>query len=381
MQAGLRQTEILVRAPVLSRTDDGGWRVAADIGGTAAYVESHAPLVANGDAWAAAMLLPAAKAGATLRIESDVDARLHANFAGIQAIAREYWGFAGAQVVAQRLLERPRAGGDAMFFTCGLDSFYTLRRYGNALDRLIYVHGFDIRLDDVARYEATRSWITQVAAEVGVRPVFARTNLREHPLFAALPWGTTHIAALAMVAHAMAAGMSRIYIASSDTPPPWGSQPQLDPLWSSNAVEIVNDGSESLKPAKARAVADWSLVHRFLRVCWENESSALNCGVCMKCVRTQILFGIAGARGRLRTFPQLPLPALVDGISSVPPADIELWRGLLVHIGDPGLKAAIVRLLERRPTAVDRLKGKAVWMRKTATGRWLRRAAKRLLAR
>jgi hypothetical protein len=186
-----------------------------------------------------------------------------------------------------------------MFFTCGVDSFYTLQKRKDAVERLIFVRGLNINLvdpDDTRLWDQARAGVADVARELGIRAVLAETNLRVDPTFSRVDWDASHVAALAGVAHALAPVVSRVYVASSDIPAPYGSRPELDPLWTSGAVEIVNDGSELLKPGKVRAIADWPLVHRHLRVCFRNRGSELNCGHCMKCVGTQLRFELVGAR-------------------------------------------------------------------------------------
>jgi hypothetical protein len=384
MQASSRDAGINVGAPVLSRTQDGRWRVAANVDGTEAFLTSDDELVANGDAWASAMLLPAAASESALSVDSDLDAQLNANFGRVQTRARDYWGFKGARVSARRLVERSPAGGQAMFFTCGVDSFYTLRRRQASLERLIFVRGLNINLVDLAneaRFAPVREGIEAVARALGIRAVVAESNLRTHPTFSRVGWWNSHIAALAGVAHALAPVVSRVYVASDELPLPLGSDPTLDPLWSSAAVEIVNDGSEATRLDKVRAIADWPLVHRHLRVCYANRGNELNCGRCRKCVGTQLRFEIAGARDRLETFPRTPMLELIDGLPYIPKDIMSLWIDVQRHVDDPKLKAAIARLLGRQPSAVERLQEKALWLRKTAVGRRVRKLAKRMLVR
>src|SRR4030095_4191404 len=126
--------------------------------------------------------------------------------------------------------------------------------------------------------------------------------------------------------------------------------PDVDPLWSSSAVEIVNDGSETRKLDKIRAIADWPLVHRHLRVCYQTRDGALNCGRCRKCVGAQIRFEIFGKRHLLQTFPPRPLVELVDGLRLVPPYNAPLWPHLAEQVENAELRTALRRLLARRPT-------------------------------
>jgi len=98
-------------------------------------------------------------------------------------------------------------------------------------------------------------------------------------------------------------------------------------------------------------------------------------------VRTQLLFALAGMRERLETFPQTPLPELIDGIPWVEELYYPLWTMLYGQLRDPAIIAAIERLVARRPSVVERLQASAPWLRKTAPGRAIRRLAKRILVR
>jgi hypothetical protein len=374
--------EIKVGAPTLARTAADRWRVGSIIDGVEAFFSADVPLAANGDAWATAMLLPTAKSGATLRLEADLDERLERNFAAIQSIARRAWRFKGGRVAAVSRRERSPAGGRAMFFTCGVDSFYTLRKRLGEVDRLVFVRGLNINLVDLAdeaRFAPAREGIAAVAAALGMPVSFCETNLRVHPTFSRVGWEVTHVAAVAAAAHALAPIAGRFYLSSSETGLPLGTDPTLDPLWSSSAVEIVNDGSEAVRLDKIRAIADWPLVHRHLRVCWRSDGGALNCGTCRKCVGTQIRFEIAGARDRLETFPRHPLVALVDEIPWIERRQTKLWTDLAAQVRDARLVSAIERMIARRPSAIERLQARGVWMRRSAAGRRVRGFAKKLL--
>ena len=383
MRSRSRGDEIRVGAPTLSRTADGRWRVGAVVDGVEVHFTADVPLAANGDAWAVAMLLPTSRSRATLRIESDLDARLNGNFAAIQAIAKRSWGYKGGRIVAEKLIDRPPAAGRAMFFTCGVDSFYTLRKRLGEVDRLVFVRGLNIDLvdlEDEARFAPVSKGITAVAAALGMPISFCETNLRVDPTFCRVGWERSHVAAVAAAAHALAPNAARFYLAASETGLPWlGTDPTLDPLWSSSAVEIVNDGSEAVRLDKVRAIADWPLVHRHLRVCWRSGDGVLNCGTCRKCVGTQIRFDIAGARDRLETFPRHPLIELVDAIPWIERRQTKLWTDLAAHVHDTGLVAAIERLVARRPSAIEQLQKRGIWMRQSAAGRRVRGLAKKLL--
>jgi len=373
---------ITVAKPRIERLAGGRWRLSTSVAGRVVSISGEDLLAANADAWVAMLLLPAAKAGVPLQIDADLDETLQRNVPRILGVARQYWGFRGTSVGTSGLVRRAATGGSAMFFTGGVDSFFTLRRRGNEIERLIFVNGFDIGLDDVRRFAAAREWIDGVARLLGIKAAYPTTDLKTHPMFHALRWGlVSHGAALATVAHAMAPLMSRVFVASTDVNPPWGSTPELDPLWSSGAVEIVNDGSEFNRLSKVRAIADWEPVHRYLKVCISNQARDLNCGACEKCVRTQLAFAAAGALDRLQTFPSGSLIQRIDDLPYIPEHRKGWWREVHDAIADRPIRDAIDRCLARRIPVVDWLQQKTEWLRRSSTGRVVRRLGGRLITR
>jgi hypothetical protein len=373
-----RRETISVGEPRAGRRPDGRHEVSVEVDGAPIRLVADEPVAANGDAWTAALLLPAASAGAMLRVDADLDEALHGRLPRLLEIARAYWQFPGATVVPRKVVRREPAGERGLFFTGGLDSFYTLHQRRAEIDKLIFVRGFDIDLDDAGRFAGARAGVERVAAEVGARAVFPETDLRRHHVFRSIKWGVSHGAALAAVAHALAPNLSRVLIASSDTAAPWGSRPGVDPLWSSHAVALVNDGGPR-KVEKMAAIAHWPLVHRYLRVCLQNTGDGLNCGRCRKCVRTQVLFHLFGAREKLENFPREPLADLIDALPPMPPQQLDVWTELIELIDDAAIVDAIGRYVARRPTWTERLSARTIWLRDFAPGRLIRRAGKRIL--
>lgn len=273
--------------------EDAIHKIRADVDGAAVWFSSERTLSANPDALACAFLIPAMAADRPLKLHEPVDATLLANFTRIAEIFHDWWNFSIPEVRAETCKRTPN-GGTGMFFTAGVDSFFTLWRNRERIDYLINVHGFDIELDDTDRFDQSSTAIRKVAEGLAIEPIFVRTNLRDHPTFRSLSWIITHIAALAAIGHVLSPWLQRIYVASSDAPPPHGTHPSLDILWTSNAVEIINNEPGIARLDKVQAIGHWPLAQQFLKVCWENRAQSLNCGECEKCVRTQAQLAAAG---------------------------------------------------------------------------------------
>ena len=82
---------------------------------------------------------------------------------------------------------------------------------------------------------------------------------------------------------------------------PWGSHPDLDPLWSTERTFLRLDGGLVTRTEKVTAIAASSIAPSRLKVCWRADIEA-NCGCCEKCVRTQCALAIAGALERAPVF-------------------------------------------------------------------------------
>jgi len=224
------------------------------------------------------------------------------------------------------------ASGVSLFFSGGVDSFYSLIKHRDEVENLVLVHGFDISLNDTKTFAMAEAQAREAARLFGKRLIVARTNVRLDQPSVPGGWGMYHGAPLAAVAHALAPNHGKIYIAPSYSYAdlhPWGSHPLLDPLWSTEAVQVVHDGGET-RQDKLRVLVQYPEVLPRLRVCWQNTGD-YNCGCCEKCVRTMLGLLALGV-DRYAAFPDTLTPELVrqQGLSH----DSALfWRELL----SPGL--------------------------------------------
>ena len=150
-----------------------------------------------------------------------------------------------------------------------------------------------------------------------------------------------HGAGLAAVAYALAPVHRKVIIASSYASAdlhPWGSPPLLDPLWSTESLEIVHDGGET-RLEKLRGLAGHPEGLALLRVCWENADEN-NCGRCEKCLRTMLELRALGVEFTA-AFPGRLTPALV-GAQQLNSSSAIYWRQL-IDAGLPGdLNSAVV---------------------------------------
>lgn len=353
------------------------WRLVATVEGKDFFIESSLPLSPRSESVVCPFLFPAMLRHADLEVAGSLDPTFQKNLAFVRKRAVEWWPQLGVGEVHSPLgTAAPRGSHSGVFYTGGIDSSYALQQLHSRLRYAVFVEGFDIPLGDSARLEKARRRLIATTEACGVELLVVRTNLREHPFFAAVNWEITHVAALAAIAHALGQHVHTMYVAASDVPPPWGSAPDLDAAWSSESISIENFSAELTRLQRVRSLARWEPLRGHLRVCWENNSSALNCGFCEKCVRTRMQLYVSGAPDGLDSFPAgLPLSSVIRRLYSVQHDLHGQWREICANLNDHRLRRLIERALQRQKPqiwrrAMGRFKRAAALTIRKVTTRW-----------
>ena len=342
-----------VSAPVVARDADG-WRVVATVDGAPLWFASpDVPLEPSAEAYASAVLPTAFEQGRAVEIVAPLSAAYRASAQEVATIAGPWWGWTAAGLEGRgQAPAGVRRPGAALAFSGGVDSFYSLLRGSRTVDVVVSAHGFDIDVEDIARWAAWEDSFREIAAATGTRAVVVRTNLRHHPVSTAISWERSHGGALAALGHLLSGEVGTLVIAASSFPAdpdyPWGTHPRLDPCWSSDRLAIAQSGAAHYRAMKLYMIAGEPLVQRHLRVCWENRSPMLNCGECEKCVRTQIGLEVSGRLGEFAVFA--PGPPLVERIDALPPLarwTVRIYQELLRGGPSPDVSLAVQRLIER----------------------------------
>ena len=369
---------VIVEDVTATGTDDG-WRLSAVVrsqsglcpqrpyiavrGGTAGWLPEY------GDAFVAALLMPAMRLGEELEVDAPVSARLLRSVRTVMEVYQAWWALGPVRVAAGPGPERGRGGpAVGLFFTTGVDCFYSLLKDvgrrpepdHQPVTDLLYVN-FEQRAGP--DYDRLLDRVRHVADQTGTRMVVVDTNIRALS-DALVGWESYHGAALAAVALALQGRLGRCLIAASDQYghlPPLGSHPVLDHLWSTERLEIVHDGAEATRTDKVeRQLGRSPLALEHVVVCWQGKPGQ-NCGECEKCLRTMVAFELAGALRACRTLPDT---LDFDRLRAVPmwSADSrDAMRSMVVdarHRGRPDIAEAAEQALHRyapaQPGSVQR---------------------------
>ncbi len=234
------------------------------------------------------------------------------------------------------------------FFTGGVDSFYTFLENKDEITDLVYVHGFDIKLENTALREKVSREIREIAEHFGKNLVEVESNLKQ-ALTRSLHfhWRYSHGIALAVVLHALSGCLDKIFVASSHTYPDiskWGSHPLIDPLWSSEDIEVVHHGYHTERLDKVRAIAEHPYATKRLRVCFENRGNKYNCGDCEKCLRTLTAMRIAGCIDQADSFAGVYDVGKLESINCFH-ADSQEFYGPLAQAVDESKDPELARVL------------------------------------
>ncbi len=297
----------------------------------------------------AACTMPAMRFGGRLAMPEPVSPRMLRGQREFQAIQRAWslaWEFGEPQleqvevVAATREPPPGRSGRVATFFSGGVDSWATVLDNPDVTD-LIFMRGFDLipGLDrHVQLADEVEARLRGAADGLGLPLHVVDTNLRElsDPL---LRWDVFFGGALDAAALFLAPLFERVLIASDsdyEVQVARGVSRQVDQLWSTEQLQLSEDGGRHSRVERMRRIAAHPVVQRSLRVCWENPGGAYNCGGCEKCLMTMVTLEALGMREAIATFPpQLDLDSV--GRIEIPTAvRLTFWEDVLDAIREAG---------------------------------------------
>ncbi len=307
-------TPVSISRPEYSIED--GWHVASAsiaVSGKIhqlTYKVSAGPLAKGSDAFLSAALLPVMKMGQPLEVAGTVSPKLLSATQTIQDIFHKWFPeFQKIPVQAETELSEGVSGpaGVGIFFSGGVDSFYTLLKHQDEITTIIFVHGFDMMLERTSLRSKVSREIRRVAQELGKNLIEVEINV--HELFDqyadfAERYGGSVLPSIGLL---LSPQFRKIYIPASEAYEhinPDSSHPLLDPLWSTENLTFEHDGCEANRIEKIARISQSDIALRSLRVCFDNRDDSYNCGRCEKCLRTMIGLQAVGALERCTAFNQ-----------------------------------------------------------------------------
>jgi len=328
---------------------------------TISHVASKGPVSGSADTFLPAVLVAAMASGHDVRIEGPVSARLLASVPEIQrtlvGFDRRSWHL-GLRMVSVEAdgthgaaLEPDRGVG--ALFSGGIDSFYTALQHLDEITELVSIRWLGVEPKADTFRERILDGIREAAGELDRPLMEVRSTLR---LFsrAYVGWGELHGAGMASVGLLLAPRFRKLYVPgwlNYTDQLPYGSHPALDPLWSTEDVEVVYDGTEATRHEKVERLADSDVARRWLQVC-NDSSAAYNCGKCRKCLWTMTSLEMVGALGDFRQFPATVDLERLSSLALTKPHIRLGWEATLRAVeragSRPDLAAAIRSSLARR---------------------------------
>jgi hypothetical protein len=366
---------IEVRARVKSRMPpkDGSEELVFEYPAQYAGWVSH-----RADGFVAALVLRAMDA----REEIEVRAPISAQFArGLAAYQRAFAAWFPHRLVPVEVrapmerAQREHAGAAVTAFSGGVDSFYTLWSHvaenesheASRITHALFVHGFDLPLAQTAVYDAARALYADCMTRLGIDLLTATTNVQS--FVPRRDWGLFHGAAMIGAALVLGRGVRRFYVPASHTVGhlvPWGSDPRIDPLLSTETLEVLHDGAEATRVRKTSVIGRWPPTFGRLRVCVSDDPNVPNCCRCEKCVRTMTTLELFGFLARHTSFQRplrrsairackyrsesdLTFPREIVGAAIAQRRwDVALDLAVAIALSLPGLGRRVVRTRVRR---------------------------------
>ncbi len=322
----------------------------------------------EGDGILAALLPAAMAADEELRLDATVSPTLLESVDKIQEIYTNWFPHLSrvkveAPVTPARESMQGHGTSHGLFFSLGVDSFYSLIKSDQELPEnrhkvthLVLVRGFDIDLEASSDriFAHVLNSANGVGERFGKRVLPVTTNLRR---FAdnIVPWHICHGAALSGVALVLGSFFSSVCIGSThhyEHLLPWGSHPELDPLWTTDKTRIIHDGCEETRLGKITRISANPIAMENLRVCFRNPDGMYNCGTCRKCTLTMLRLHLAGALPKCKTLPKAIDLGAVERLVMSAERRYRL-EDMIGRLGTSDTDLAIKRSLEKALAASD----------------------------
>jgi len=286
------------------------------------FPESCLPFISGrADAFAAGLLPLAMVIGEDLMIEGPISPQLIYGLNQYQLSLNVFFPkqLAVVTIQANNLTQlSPVQAGQACatLFSGGVDSSYTLMSHlpdrqpvaDFQVKYALFVHGFDIPLQNKLSYEEALKVFSQHLPPLGVEVITCRTNL-QYFTSGLLDWEIAHGGAIISVGLVLDKLIRYFLVPSTysiDALEPFGSSPLIDHWLSTETVHIIHHTAAVPKIKKFEAISTWQPAQQFLRVCFDESRrvGVNNCSRCEKCMRTMARLEMFGTLKSFKTFRQ-----------------------------------------------------------------------------
>lgn len=202
------------------------------------------------------------------------------------------------------------------FFSRGVDSTHCVSRRhagGEQLDFLLFWRDFELLYSERTRAREVEL-VKKAAERLGVPEVVVVSSDVPRALVGVVDFNDATSAMLATVGLSVP-GLTGHLVVPSAVPygelTPIGTHPLLDPLWSTERVELEHDSNILSRDEKV----GWLVENRpdmleLLHVCM-NQDAVDNCGRCDKCLWTMLFLHLHGGLAAASTFPERLDPELL----------------------------------------------------------------------
>lgn len=213
-------------------------------------------------------------------------------------------GFTPVKIKSKTTLDTNKPKIIGAFFSGGADSFYTYLKNCKRIDSPIFVHGFDINVNNFELYNKIEKNISKISKIEKKKLIKVRTNIRE--IFDNyFEWTLYHGFAIASVALFLRNGIKESYVSCGQPTknvPHHFLTPELDRLWATETMKLDHYGCNADKATKLKFLSNFKLAMNNLRVCWVNKNGKYNCCECEKCFRNMLGLYISGSLQKSNTF-------------------------------------------------------------------------------
>ncbi len=159
----------------------------------------------------------------------------------------------------------------------------------------VLIHGFDLDLAETDALRIADESAAETLGDLGVPMAVVETNWKTDLCY---NWRMEHAAGLAACMFQFNGVAGTAVIGGDEgyekVNLPWGSNPVSNPLLSGGQMSFRTEGSSFPRSERLAFILQHTTRVPHLRVCWENARTGTNCGVCEKCIRTQLNFRAVG---------------------------------------------------------------------------------------